>query len=45
MWNGFDFMNIITRLIHMPKACPYILIDTTAIYKNQKHRSFACAFI
>ena len=39
-WNKLDLLDIITRLIHMPKACPYKLENVTPVCKNQIHSNF-----
>ena len=45
MWNSQVFPDISTRLIHMPKACPYKLTDEITIYKKEMHRNFGMHYI
>ena len=40
MRNSFDSLDISTRLIHMPKTCPYNLKDYIYTYAEQMHRVF-----
>lgn len=45
MWNSQVFPDISTRLIHMPKACPYKLTDAITVYKKEMHRNFGMHYI
>ena len=39
MWNNSGPINISIRLLHMPKACPYKLMDAISVYRNQMQRT------
>ena len=45
MWNSQVFPDMSTRLIHMPKACPYKLTDAITVYKKEMHRNFGMLYI
>lgn len=40
MWNNFGPINISIRLLHMPKACPYKLVDAIWIYNESDAADF-----